>query len=216
MLLCSKKSRNKILHNEHCGHLNNANSENIISYASIDEALKAGCVPCKHCSNIMKRYRFEEKWIAKYCTNHSIECYPESIGVKVLSADNDEWFIVTHKHKKLALYHKNTYEKKNSTSPIEGYHYQSVTYSSYSEMLKYISHHDEYRKEQLTRKAAKLKEEKRLAKLHNKNRSTQKIKKKSKKNKQSSAQKYRNYIKRINRVDYLFSVIEQDLLKEAV
>lgn len=142
MLLRSKNS--KVIHTEHCGHLKNTKPENIISYNTVEEALADGCSFCKHCSQVIKKYRKEKKWIDKFCKENRMFAYLDSAGLKVVTPYG-KWYIVSFRRKKLALYHKNT-NRKNTPSPIKGYHYQSVSYSSYSELLRYIKQHDDYKK----------------------------------------------------------------------
>lgn len=45
--VCSKNY--KILCKEDCYHVKNIKEENRIWFDTIDEAIKCGCKPCKHC-----------------------------------------------------------------------------------------------------------------------------------------------------------------------
>ena len=45
--VCSKKY--KILCKKDCYHVKNIKEENRIWFDTIDEAIKCGCKPCKHC-----------------------------------------------------------------------------------------------------------------------------------------------------------------------
>jgi methylphosphotriester-DNA--protein-cysteine methyltransferase len=62
MFYASKKY--KIVCKEDCFHVNNIKEKNLIVYESLNDALKDGCRPCKHCFKTLEP--IDNKTIREY------------------------------------------------------------------------------------------------------------------------------------------------------
>lgn len=157
MVFYSTKSKAKVFHLQHCVIIRRIRKENRMTLSSPMEARALGYRLCNCCSVVGMRYQKERKAIDQFCDANQITCWLED-GILYVRTSKSQWcMIVSGKANKLFLYHKNTYNKRETPlSIVPGYHSQAIRCKSIADYLDYIVQHDAFRtaeKERARRKA---------------------------------------------------------------
>ncbi len=143
----SIKSSGKTVHLPHCRFLRRIPEENVRSFESLNEAIKAGYRLCNCCPSIAYRIGKEKDGINSFCNEKKFKTELINGALHITSA-LDSWQIITYGSRNaLFLYHKNTGKYSKGKSVIPGYHLQKCRYDTIMEYLRYINSHDIYRRE---------------------------------------------------------------------
>ncbi len=154
MYVASKRSSEKIVHNEGCRYAKMISPGNKQYFYTTEAAFKAGKTACIHCSSVMSQVPGEIKDLQNICDANDMGImFDHSDGTLDVIAPQSEWKIADEGGKRfLRLYHRNTVDFDDGTSPYEGYHYQRVTGRSITEILQYIIVHDWYKIQEMERR----------------------------------------------------------------
>ena len=145
MFYFSTKGRKKIIHYEGCKHEKRIAKNNLGTFESMEKAQEAGYHLCKCCNPVARFYRRSKKDIFSYRKEHQLICYLKEDVIEIKSL-HSKWKIIASGKDHVSLFHKNTQcRKKESSSPVPGYHLQKAFYSNVVDFLKYIVKHDKYR-----------------------------------------------------------------------
>lgn len=141
------ESGNKIFHKGNCSYVKMIPIERRHIFFSLQEALKAGYIPCKHCSSVYSRLmRQEKKSLESFCIPKGI-CYffNSQEGALEVISKSGKWKIVgTDDNTEIVLYHKNA-KVQRKKGIIPGYHLQKATSKTLLGYMEYIANHDTYR-----------------------------------------------------------------------
>lgn len=149
MVFYSTKSKEKVFHLPHCKIARRISHENKRQFSTPEEGRNAGYRMCNCCSVIGVKFRKEQKAVDEFCRKHDISCRLEDDQLHVRTPESRWRIIVSGKAKKIFLYHKNTYEKKEKIpSVVPGYHSQAIRCTTIVGYLEYIIDHDVYRRQQ--------------------------------------------------------------------
>lgn len=148
MFIASSHSRAHIVHDEHCPYARRIVKSNQTYWYLQEDALKDGHHLCAHCSAISKAYKEERIQIEIYASSHEMIVSWDDHLLKIHTPHSD-WILAPHEKESISLFHKNTFQPlyRPKRPTFEGYHYQKIHRRTVLNYLKYISHHDRYRKE---------------------------------------------------------------------
>lgn len=138
--ICSRK---KIIHLSDCRYITDSTKKRYGHFYCLEDALKKGYRPCRHCFTLIRRFIEEEERINKYCIRYNYILSHSKNSVEIITGKG-QWKIVQAEHsQKVELYHKNT-EVRNGDrySRIKGYHNQRVTEFELVDYIHYIARHD--------------------------------------------------------------------------
>ncbi len=146
MFFYNTSCHSKTVHLEGCGHIRHTDKAKIGTFPNLTKAISCGYRLCKHCNLMQKRYHTEKGSIFDFCQQYGF-AYRQSDRIATVTTALSKWKIVLNDAGDgLKLYHRNTFDKKGSTSMISNYHYQHATYDTIGGFLDYIFWHDIYRK----------------------------------------------------------------------
>lgn len=156
MVFYSIKSKEKVFHLSHCKIRQRMKKEYEQHFATPEEAREHGYRLCNCCCPIGTRLRKEQVSVNQFCQENGISCRLED-GQLHIRTPHSKWrIIINGKAKKLFLYHKNSFEKRERIpSIVPGYHSQAIRCDNIIGYLKYIVEHDTFRLQE--RKIAKKK-----------------------------------------------------------
>lgn len=162
-LYLTKTGKQNIVHFRECFYLNrNICSAKRLRIEPID-ILTNEYRFCQRCSPVSVKYREERKVIEDYASLNKQKLDLKH-GMLYISNGYSAWIVVPGSRAPfLSLYHRNTINKINDSSPIEGYHLQKDDMRNIRSILKYIVRHDKYRKEINAQLAAEEKHIKEMA-----------------------------------------------------
>lgn len=129
----------KLVHTDQCVHGRRLKKEKTRWFSCWDEAMISEYKPCKCCNPVTKGKRVRTHAITTFCKENGIEL--DLIGNKLyIRSALDKWVLHVNTEGKMELLHKNTWGNKKD------YHVQDYKVSNLMNVLKYIKHHDNYRK----------------------------------------------------------------------
>jgi len=142
-----KNSRKKIVHSVDCFHVQNTEIDSIGYFESIGEAYDQGYRLCKHCSPLVRQYKYECREMVDFCRKNGLAVHLGNRCISITSISRSKWKIALDKKNRFALYHKNSFTtEKDHLSEISGYHLQSdARRNSIVAYLQYIVDHDHFR-----------------------------------------------------------------------
>ena len=154
MYIMSKRSREQMIHDETCRYAKMTAPHNRVFFHTAEAAYAKGQIAGRYCAAAMKALRIELGELQDFCEANGISIYFEhSYGTLQIIAPESEWKIaVVGVHQLLRLYHKNTADFDNGSSPYVGFHFQNVRRATILGYLKYIVEHDRYWKEKEEKK----------------------------------------------------------------
>ncbi len=150
MYIVSKKSADKIIHDQNCPYAKRISTQNREYYHTMAEALASGKMCCGYCAVLMRKVRKEMNELRTICEENGIDVeFDHTDGSLDIKTSQSIWKLsVIGGSRKLRLYHKNTVSYDNGTSPYEGFHLQNTRFSTIHEYMEYIANHDRYKQEQ--------------------------------------------------------------------
>ena len=165
MVFYSIKSREKVFHQPHCTISYRIQKQYRKQFPTVEEARKQGYRMCNCCSQIGMKLRREQRSVDAFCQANNVQ-YEIDDGQLHITTDNDDWRIIVNGNaKKLFLYHKNKYKKREAIpSIVPGYHSQAIHYGTIREYMEYIVGHDKFRKKEAERDVRKANSGKELRK----------------------------------------------------
>ncbi len=138
--ICSSK---KIIHLNDCRYITNSTKHRFGHFYSLEDALRKGYRPCRHCFTLIRRFAEDEERISNCCLryNYILSCNRDSVEI---TTGKGQWKIVQAQHsQRVELYHKNTEVRdRDHCSRIEGYHNQKVAEFELVDYIHYIARHD--------------------------------------------------------------------------
>lgn len=145
-------SKEKQFHNNSCRHIQKIEVRNLKGYGTYKGAVKKGYIPCKHCickSDFIPTINLtdEKSGIEKInllfdlCKKYGLEYYLYG-SYLFIKTKISMWYFDTNENKSIKLYHQNSNVKKKFKT---NYHIQKKTFSTYTQVIKYIKNHDEYK-----------------------------------------------------------------------
>ncbi len=166
MYMTSVKSADKLIHNENCRFAKMIAAHNVASYNTADEAYASGRCACRYCADVLKKVPSELSDLQNICEANDISIlFDQTDGTLDITTPYSEWKLRAVENSDLLyLYHKNTLDFDDGSSPYAGYHFQGKQYRTILWHLKYIISHDWYWGQQFR----KVKKYKSRRKLHNK------------------------------------------------
>lgn len=147
MYIMSKGSVEKMVHEENCRYAKMIAAHNRVAFDTPEEGFAAGGTACIHCSVLMKKVSAEFRGLQRICEANGIDIiFDYSDGTLNIAAPRSEWKISTlGDGHALNLYHKNTANYDDGSSPYAGYHAQRIWYGTIRRHLEYIVAHDRYK-----------------------------------------------------------------------
>ena len=138
--ICSSK---KIIHLSDCRYIKDSTKKRFGHFYGLEDALRKGYRPCRHCFTLIRRFAQEEERISKYCTRYNY-IFSHSKNSVEITTGKGQWKIVQAEHsQRVELYHKNTQTRESDRySRIEGYHNQRVAEFELVDYIHYIARHD--------------------------------------------------------------------------
>lgn len=163
MVFYSIKSREKVFHQPHCNISYRIQKKNRQQFATVEEARANGYRLCNCCSQIGMKLSKERNAINTFCEKYDVQYEIDDGELHITTANGDWRIIVNGKAKKLFLYHKNGYIKREAIpSIVPGYHSQAIHCSTILQYLEYIVDHDAFRAREAKRNAKKANSRKEL------------------------------------------------------
>lgn len=153
----SKNGRKDIVHFLGCHYINrNASSPKMLR-TKPTKIYGSEFHFCQHCSPVSLKYREERKDIEAIAQEPGQTLTLEH-GMLKIANGYSEWLVVpSNSSSSLSLYHKNTMNKLDDPTLIDGYHLQIASIHSIVKVLLYIVDHDRYRKQVNAQKRAEQK-----------------------------------------------------------
>ncbi len=149
MYITSRRSADKIMHEEHCRYAKMIAPHNKQRYYFAPEAYADGCCACVYCARVMRKIPSELSSLQQICADNGIIiAFDRADGTLNIIAKKSEWKVAPARNGKLSLYHKSTSDFVDNNSPYEGFHNQHVYYGTIMEFIEYIIHHDRFKKKQ--------------------------------------------------------------------
>ncbi len=148
MYVTSKKSAERMIHEENCRYAKMMAPRNKVFFHSAQDAYAKGKIACRYCSMVMKKLSSEMTDIQNICEANGLSIAFNYIdGTLEVTSPMSEWKIAPVGNKEMMnLYHKNTANFDDGTSPYTGYHFQREWHRSVLEHLRDIVEHDWYKK----------------------------------------------------------------------
>lgn len=134
---------NGIVHYDDCRYVKKTKQDadlTMESFYTLKEARENGYRLCCHCDPVMKRFSHEEPKIRKFCVDHDM-FYRLSDGELEIVTKESRWKACISKGRHLRLYHQN---KCGSSYNRTQFHLQNYNITTALKLLKYISEHDDY------------------------------------------------------------------------
>lgn len=139
-----KGTSSKVVHLSDCRHVHNLEIDRLVAFENVVQAEEYGYRVCKHCSGLKPYLKLEKKQIEKLCKESGISFHNRGSHFHIDTIIG-EWIIIfDEKHQRLALFHKNAYDR-GTYCLIPDYHSQNFYANSMNKMLAYIIKHDDYR-----------------------------------------------------------------------
>ena len=158
MYISSINSSDKLVHTADCHYVKMMAPQNMRYYYTALYAYGSGKCACMECAAVMRTIPSELEDIKNICEANNISViFNSTDGTLDIKTPISEWKIATKENQMLYLYHKNTADYDDGSSPYEGYHYQRVRHYRIIDHLKDIVIHDWYKKQQRFRTGKKLK-----------------------------------------------------------
>ena len=159
MYVTSKRSAEKMVHEENCRYAKMMAPMNKVYFNSAQDAYAKEKTACRYCAAVMRKLPAEMMDIVNICeaNDMSIE-FNLMDGTLEVATPMSEWKIAPVGNKNVMnLYHKNTLCFDDGTSPYTGYHFQRVKSDVIMGHLKYIIEHDWYKSQKQAKGGKKAK-----------------------------------------------------------
>ncbi|MBR3518067.1 MAG: hypothetical protein IKO10_17325 [Lachnospiraceae bacterium] len=154
MYVASRRSSEKMVHDENCRYAKMIAPHNRECFPTTQEAYEAGKTACIHCAAVMRTMKAEMRDLCNICEANGISViFDATDGTLEIISKVDSWKLATVDHRNmLYLYHKNTANFSTGYCPYDGYHYQKQWYPTILKHLQYIVCHDSYKIEKAKEK----------------------------------------------------------------
>ncbi len=150
MYITSRNSKDNMVHNTGCRYADKILPRNKVYYDSAETAYTKGKCACRYCAAVMQYVYEEMDSLKEICAANGYDIMFDAVtGTLDVIAPDSEWKIAvvgTSCH--LVLFHKNTVNYDDGSSPFVGYHFQNAQCNTVSAYLNMIREHDQYKKEQ--------------------------------------------------------------------
>lgn len=151
MLYYSGKS--DIAHFDGCGYIGRIKEDNLHCLSTYAAVRDRSMNLCRCCNPIRKAFKDENCAIADFCSKNMMIFSNESETIS-FKTSNSQWRVIPSDDGGLALYHRNKKKtRKNSKSPLWGYHLQKFKSETIVPVCKYIAEHEEYKRLQAFKSA---------------------------------------------------------------
>ena len=150
MYIASRNSKDNMVHSTGCGYAGRILPRNKVYYDTAETAYTKGKCACRYCAAVMQYVNKEMDLLKEMCGDYGYELlFDAATGTIDVVTPDSEWKIaVAGASRKLVLFHKNTANYDDGSSPYVGYHFQNAQCSSVSGYLEMIREHDKYKQEQ--------------------------------------------------------------------
>ena len=160
MYISSINSLEKLVHTADCHYVKMMARQNMRYYYTASYAYETGKCACMECAAVLQTIPSELEDIKNICEANNISViFNSTDGTLDIKTPISEWKIAAKENNMLYLYHKNTANYDDGSSPYEGYHYQRVRHYRIVDHLKDIVTHDWYKMQQRFKPVKKLKSE---------------------------------------------------------
>ena len=154
MYICSKNSRNKVVHYHDCHYVARMSLGKKVFYSTWWDAMNDGCRECQYCHSIRSVFNREKKALKEFCKENKVRCKLKGDSLEISTKESKWKLFLMSFNRQLHLYHKNTVERPyymvkhdEILEPIDGYHFQTSKLKTLKKVLQYILSHDEFRRE---------------------------------------------------------------------
>ena len=149
MFIVSRKSADKMFHDQNCRYALMISPHNRVYYHTMAEAFSDGKIACSYCAALMKMILKEIDDLRGICEENGIGIvFNHEDGTLEIQTEKSEWKLAPYGSKhRLRLYHKNKIEVPGEATPYEGYHLQKAWGKTIRDYLEYIVNHEYYKQE---------------------------------------------------------------------
>ena len=147
MYVTSRISTENMVHEENCRYAKMMAPKNKVFFHSAQDAYAKGKIACRYCSAVMRKLPAEMKDVSNICEANGINIsFNYEDGTLEVATSMSEWKIAPVGNRKVMnLYHKNSLDYDDGSSPYTGYHFQKIQSDTILGHLKIIVEHDWYK-----------------------------------------------------------------------
>ncbi len=154
MYVSSRRSSDKMVHDENCRYAKMIAPHNREEFRTARDAYQEGKTACIYCTAVMQKLKAEMTDLMNICEANGISImFDHCDGTLEIVSKVDNWKLAAIDNGRyLNLYHKNTANFSKGCCPYEGYHFQKQWHRTVLKHVEYIVRHDAYKIEKAREK----------------------------------------------------------------